>query len=82
MKKQYLLLAAATIDGKIAKLSEELRNGDVTQILVAKEPRATRDWLRMARTSMAKGKIRSYLNKHQRGWFAGFLPKIPFIKKG
>lgn len=73
--------SGAKINGKIAKLSDELENGDVVEILKAKEPKVSRDWLRFVRTSNARGKIRSWLNQNQSGWFTGLLPKLPFIKK-
>ena len=71
----------AKVNGKMAKLSEELQNGDVVEIITAKEPKVSRDWLRFVRTSNARGKIRSYLNKHQKGWLEGLIPRIPFINK-
>ncbi len=76
--------AGAKINGKMVKLSDELENGDVVEILKAKEPRVSRDWLRFVKTSNARGKIRSWLNQNQKGWFNGLLPKmpkIPFINK-
>lgn len=76
-----LLASGAIINGKMAKLSDELQNGDVVEILTAKEPKVSRDWLRFVKTSNARGKIRSFLNKHEKGWLSGFLPKIPFINK-
>lgn len=76
-----LQATGAKINDKMAKLSDELDNGDVVEIITAKEPRVSRDWLRFVKTSNARGKIRSYLNKHQKGWLEGILPKIPFISK-
>lgn len=68
----------AKVNGKMAKLSDELQNGDVVEILKAKEPRVSRDWLRIVKTSNARSKIKSYLNKHQQGWLSGLIPG--FIK--
>lgn len=76
-----LRASGAVINGKMGKLSDELHNGDVVEILTAKLPHVSRDWLRFVKTSNARGKIRSYLNKHQTGWLGGLLPKIPFINK-
>lgn len=67
------------INGKMVKLSQELENGDVVEILVGKEPKVSRDWLKLVKTSNARGKIRSWLNKHQKGWFGGLMPKMPKI---
>ncbi len=71
----------ALVNSKIAKLSDELNNGDVVEILSAKSPKVSRDWLHFIKASNGRGKIRSYLNRHQTGWLGGLLPKIPFIKK-
>lgn len=76
-----LQATGALVNNKMAKLSDELHNGDLVEILVAKEPKVSRDWLRFVKTSNARGKIRSYLNKYQRGWFTGLIPKLPFMKK-
>ncbi|MDP3741422.1 MAG: RelA/SpoT family protein [bacterium] len=71
----------AIVNGKMGKLSDGLGNGDVVEILIAKEPKVSRDWLNFVRTGVARGKIRSYLNRHNSGWLQGLLPKIPFRKK-
>lgn len=71
----------AMVNGKMTKLSEELQNGDVVKILLSKEPKVSRDWLNFVKTGVARGKIRSYLKRHQSGWLEGLLPKLPFIKK-
>ena len=51
------------------------------EIIIGKETRVSRDWLRFVKTSNARGKIKSYLNKHQKGWLSGILPEFRFIKK-
>lgn len=66
----------AKINGKIVKFSEELRNGDVVEILKSKEARVSRDWIRFVKTSNARGKIKTWLNQNQKGWFAGILPSF------
>lgn len=71
----------AKVNGKMAKLSDELGNGDVVEILRAKKPHVSRDWLKIVKTSNARGKIRSYLNQHQKGWLGGIRSRIPFINK-
>ncbi|OGZ15733.1 MAG: hypothetical protein A3G11_01535 [Candidatus Lloydbacteria bacterium RIFCSPLOWO2_12_FULL_51_9] len=76
-----LRATGAKINGKMAKLSDELDNGDVVEIIIGKETRVSRDWLRFVKTSNARGKIKSYLNKHQKGWLSGILPEFRFIKK-
>ena len=76
-----LKATGARVNGKMIKLSDELNNGDVVEIITGKEPKVSKDWLRYVKTSGAKGKIRGYLNKHQKGWLTGLIPRIPFINK-
>ena len=76
-----LRATGAKVNGKMVKLADELKNGDVVEILLAKEPKVSRDWLNFVKTSNARGKIRSYLHRHRTGFLEGLLPKIPFIKK-
>lgn len=76
--------SGAKVSGKMIKLADSLENGDVVEILTAKEPKVSRDWLKFVKTSNARGKIKNYLNKHEKGWLSGILPKIPkipFMKK-
>jgi len=75
-----LSAVGAKINGKMGKLSDELRNGDVVEILRAKEARVSRDWLRFVKPSSARSSIRAYLNKNQKGWLSGILPD--FLKRG
>lgn len=71
----------AKVNGKMGKLSDELHNADVVEILKTKEPRVSRDWLRFVKTSAARGKVRNYLNKHQKGWLSGILPEFKLMGK-
>lgn len=66
----------AKVNGKMARLSEELHNGDVIEILKGKEPKVSRDWLRFVKTSNARSKIRAFLNQHQKGWLSGIIPSF------
>ncbi|MBI4049893.1 MAG: bifunctional (p)ppGpp synthetase/guanosine-3',5'-bis(diphosphate) 3'-pyrophosphohydrolase [Candidatus Doudnabacteria bacterium] len=74
-----LVATGAKINHKMARLGDELENGDVVEILKSKEPRVSRDWLRIVRTSNARSKIKSYLNKNQQGWLTDLIPG--FIKR-
>jgi GTP diphosphokinase / guanosine-3',5'-bis(diphosphate) 3'-diphosphatase len=51
------------INDKIAKLSDELKNGDKVEILVDKKQKPSRDWLKFAKTTNASKGIRNFL-KH------------------
>ncbi len=51
---------------KLVPLDYELRNGDVIEILKRNDAHPTRDWLRVARTKLAQGRIQRYLNSQER----------------
>ncbi|MDI6777718.1 MAG: RelA/SpoT family protein [Patescibacteria group bacterium] len=54
----------AKVDGKLVPLDYKIRNGQVVEILVSKDLKMpNQDWLRIARTSYARGRIRSQLRK-------------------
>ncbi|MBI4053718.1 MAG: bifunctional (p)ppGpp synthetase/guanosine-3',5'-bis(diphosphate) 3'-pyrophosphohydrolase [Candidatus Doudnabacteria bacterium] len=71
----------AKINGKMAKLETKLQNGDVVEILEDKKLKVTRDWLNLAATSNARGKIRAYLNKHESGLLTRLTPAFMKRKK-
>ncbi|MFH0834011.1 MAG: bifunctional (p)ppGpp synthetase/guanosine-3',5'-bis(diphosphate) 3'-pyrophosphohydrolase [Patescibacteria group bacterium] len=52
----------AKINGKIAKLDAELKNGEVVEILTKKDAKPNRFWLSFAKTNSAKSKIRAYFS--------------------
>jgi GTP pyrophosphokinase len=56
----------AKVNGKMVPLRTELSNGDIVEILTRSDQQPSKDWLKMARTSRAKSKIRHWLNVHQR----------------
>ncbi len=61
-------MMGAKINGKMAKIIEPLKKGDVVEILkTKKEVKISRDWLEAAKTSNARNKIRHYLNEHDKG---------------
>jgi GTP pyrophosphokinase len=61
-------MMGAKINGKIAKIYDELQQGNVVEILKSKKPvTISRDWLAVAKTSNARNKIRAYLNEHDKG---------------
>jgi GTP pyrophosphokinase len=55
-------MASAMVNGKIASLHSELRNGDQVEIITKKSAKPNRKWLDYAKTAMAKKFIRSALN--------------------
>lgn len=61
-------MMGAKINGKMAKITAELKKGDVVEIIKSKkEVKISRDWLDAAKTAGARNKIRHYLNEHDKG---------------
>lgn len=54
---------AAKVDGKILALDQELKNGQVVEIVTQKERNVNNKWLEFVKTSLAKSKIKSQLRK-------------------
>jgi guanosine-3',5'-bis(diphosphate) 3'-pyrophosphohydrolase len=54
----------AKVNGRIAPLHRELRNGDTVEILTGPVPRPSRDWLAHVRTGRARHKIKAWI-RHQ-----------------
>jgi len=59
-------LTGAKINGRIVPLRTPLGNGDIVEILTQPSAHPSRDWLSLAKTSRARGKIRSWLNANER----------------
>ena len=54
----------AKINGRIAPLHRELKNGDTVEILTATQSRPSRDWLSHVNTARARHKIKQWI-KHE-----------------
>ncbi|HUF76325.1 MAG TPA: bifunctional (p)ppGpp synthetase/guanosine-3',5'-bis(diphosphate) 3'-pyrophosphohydrolase, partial [Longimicrobiales bacterium] len=59
--------AGARINGRIAPLSRELKNGDAVEILTNPKQRPNRDWLAFVRTSRARQYIRQWIRREEFG---------------
>jgi GTP pyrophosphokinase len=57
--------AGAKVNGRIAPLSRELRNGDTIEIITATRQHPTRDWLAFVKTSRARTRIRQWIKKEE-----------------
>ncbi|MGD2047322.1 MAG: bifunctional (p)ppGpp synthetase/guanosine-3',5'-bis(diphosphate) 3'-pyrophosphohydrolase [Gemmatimonadota bacterium] len=57
--------AGAKVNGRIAPLSRELKNGDAVEILTSQKQRPSRDWLAFAKTSRARQYIRQWLRREE-----------------
>ncbi len=53
----------AMAEGKLIPLNSELKNGQVVEIITAKNKKPSRDWLEYVKTSAARSKIREWLRK-------------------
>jgi len=58
-------MASVKINRKMAQLDTELHNGDSVQIETRNSAKPTEKWLQAAKTSVAKRRIRIYLERHK-----------------
>lgn len=58
----------ARVDGRLVQLSTPLESGNTVEVFTSKAPEAgpSRDWIRIARTTKARSKIRQYFIKERR----------------
>lgn len=54
-------MSGAKVNGKMASLSTTLKNGDIVEITTSDKSRPNRKWLDMAKTTLAKRHIKSFL---------------------
>jgi len=57
--------AGARVNGRIAPLSRELRNGDTVEIITDPRQRPSRDWLAFVKTARARQKIRHWIRQEE-----------------
>jgi guanosine-3',5'-bis(diphosphate) 3'-pyrophosphohydrolase len=56
----------AKVNGKMVPLKYRLKSGDTVEVLTSKNQSPSKDWLKIAKTSRAKTKIRQHLLKLER----------------
>ena len=56
----------ARINGKLCPLRTELKNGDIVEVITAKNHTPSKDWLAFVKTSKARNKIRQWVKAEQR----------------
>ena len=61
-------MTGAKTDGKIVPLDYELKTGEIVEVLTTSSPNhgPSRDWLKIARTSEARNKIRAWFKRERR----------------
>jgi GTP diphosphokinase / guanosine-3',5'-bis(diphosphate) 3'-diphosphatase len=57
--------AGAKVNGRIAPLSRELKNGDAVEIITNPKQRPSRDWLAFVKTSRARTRIRQWIKAEE-----------------
>ena len=57
--------AGARVNGRIAPLSRELKNGDTIEVLTNPKQWPNRDWLSFVKTSRARGRIKQWIRKQE-----------------
>jgi len=56
----------AKINGKLAALRQELKNGDIVEVLTSQQQRPSRDWLKFVKTTKARTRISAYIRHAER----------------
>jgi GTP diphosphokinase / guanosine-3',5'-bis(diphosphate) 3'-diphosphatase len=60
-----LRCSGARVNGRIAPLSRELKNGDTVEIMTDDRQRPSRDWLGFVKTARARQKIRQWIRQEE-----------------
>ncbi len=58
--------AGAKVNGKMVPLRYELQNGDTVEIITSPHHHPSRDWLKLAKTSRARARIRQWIKTNER----------------
>jgi GTP pyrophosphokinase len=56
----------AKVNGKIVPLKHRLHSGDTVEVITSSTQQPSKDWLKIARSSRAKAKIRTFIKQHER----------------
>lgn len=57
--------SGAKVNGRIAPLHRELKNGDTVEILTSPQAKPSRDWLSHVRTGRARSKIKQWIRQEE-----------------
>jgi guanosine-3',5'-bis(diphosphate) 3'-pyrophosphohydrolase len=56
----------AKVNGKIVPLKHRLKSGDTVEVITSPQQVPSKDWLKIAKTSRARAKIRAYIKQQER----------------
>ena len=57
---------AAKVNGRIVPLRHKLRNGEIVEVVTAKDASPCRDWLSFVITARSRGKIKHWINQREK----------------
>jgi GTP diphosphokinase / guanosine-3',5'-bis(diphosphate) 3'-diphosphatase len=57
---------AAKVNSRIVPLRHKLRNGEIVEVVTAKDASPSRDWLSFVKTARARGKIKHWINQREK----------------
>ena len=59
-------MIGAKVDGRISTLDHKINNGEIIEILTKNGKGPSRDWIKIAKTTQARAKIKSWFKKERR----------------
>ena len=69
-------VSGAKINGKMVPIGTQIKSGEIVEIITKKDSNPKEKWLTMAKTNLAKRKIKQYLHEHkEESMFTKYLPK-------
>lgn len=70
--------SAALVNNKMAKLDQELKNGDLVEIVIEKNKKGpSYDWIKFVKTKKARDKIKQYSRKFSLDAIRKIIPRLP-----